>query len=270
MESYCLIIILFWLRHKVINKVVASAELAVSEVGDGSSIAVGGFGLVGVPNVLIQALLKKGATGLRIVSNNCGVDGGGLGLLLEAGRIDHVTASYIGTNKEFERQYLSGLIELELTPQGTLAEKMRSGGAGIPAFYTPAGVGTWVESGELPTQFDNKGTPLKLSKPREKRIFNGKEFILEESITTDFAFVRAYIADTLGNCVFRKSARNFNPNAAMAGRTTIVEAEKIVAAGEIDPDHVHLPGIYVKKVVQLTKEEAELKGIEQYTVRERI
>lgn len=253
----------------MLNKVVKSADEAVADIGDGSSLAVGGFGLVGVPNVLIQALLRKGSKDLTIVSNNCGVDGGGLGLLLEAGKISHVTSSYIGTNKEFERQYLNGLIELELTPQGTLAEKLRSGGAGIPAFYTPAGVGTFVETGELPTRFDDKGNVLKYSTPRELREFDDKQYILERSITTDFALVRAYIADTQGNCVFRKTARNFNPNAAMAGRITIVEAEHIVPAGEIEPDHVHLPGIYVKRVLQLTPEEAAEKGVEQYTVRNR-
>jgi 3-oxoacid CoA-transferase subunit A len=253
----------------MLSKVVNSADEAVADIGDGSSLAVGGFGLVGVPNVLIQALLRKGSKDLTIVSNNCGVDGGGLGLLLEAGKISHVTSSYIGTNKEFERQYLNGLIELELTPQGTLAEKLRSGGAGIPAFYTPAGVGTFVETGELPTRFDDKGNVLKYSTPRELREFDDKQYILERSITTDFALVRAYIADTQGNCVFRKTARNFNPNAAMAGRITIVEAEKIVPAGEIEPDHVHLPGIYVKRVLQLTPEQAADKGVEQYTVRQR-
>jgi len=180
-----------------------------------------------------------------------------------------VTASYIGTNKEFERQYLEGLIELELTPQGTLAEKMRSGGAGIPAFFTPAGVGTWVESGELPTKFDSTGNPIKFSEPRERRSFNGKEYILEKTITTDFALVRAYKADSQGNCVFRKSARNFNPNAGMSGRVTIVEAEQIVQDGELDPESIHLPGIYVKRVIALTPEQAALKGIEQLTVRKR-
>ena len=253
----------------MLSKVVNSADEAVVDIGDGSSLAVGGFGLVGVPNVLIQALLRKGSKDLKIVSNNCGVDGGGLGLLLEAGRISHVTSSYIGTNKEFERQYLNGLIELELTPQGTLAEKLRSGGAGIPAFYTPAGVGTFVETGELPTHFDDKGNVLKYSTPRELREFDDKQYILERSITTDFALVRAYIADTQGNCVFRKTARNFNPNAAMAGRITVVEAEKIVPAGENEPDQIHLPGIYVKRVLQLTPEEAAEKGVEQYTVRKR-
>jgi 3-oxoacid CoA-transferase subunit A len=253
----------------MLNKVVNSADEAVADIGDGSSLAVGGFGLVGVPNVLIQALLRKGSKNLTIVSNNCGVDGGGLGLLLEAGKISHVTSSYIGTNKEFERQYLNGLIELELTPQGTLAEKLRSGGAGIPAFYTPAGVGTFVETGELPTRYDSEGNVVKYSTPRESREFDSKQYILEKSITTDFALVRAYIADTQGNCVFRKAARNFNPNAAMAGRITIVEAEHVVPAGEIEPDHVHLPGINVKRVLQLTPEQAADKGIEQYTVRER-
>ncbi len=253
----------------MINKVVSTPAEAVADIGDGASLAVGGFGLVGVPNVLIKALFNKGSKELRVVSNNCGVDGGGLGILLEAGRIAHVTASYIGTNKEFERQYLEGLIELELTPQGTLAEKMRSGGAGIPAFYTPAGVGTWVESGKLPIKFDNKGMAIKFGKPRQRREFNGKQYILEETITTDFALVRAYKADTQGNCIFRKSARNFNPNAGMAGRITIVEAEEIVEAGQLDPESIHLPGIYVKRVIQLTSAEVAIKGIEQLTVRKR-
>lgn len=251
------------------TKVVNSAEAAVADIVDGSSLAVGGFGLVGVPNTLIQALLDKGSKDLSVVSNNCGVDGGGLGILLEAGRISHVTASYIGTNKEFERQYLSGLIELELTPQGSLAEKLRSGGAGIPAFYTPAGVGTFVETGQLPTRYDLQGKVLKYSTPREVREFDKKQYILEKSITTDFALVRAYIADTQGNCVFRKAARNFNPNAAMAGGITIVEAEYVVEAGAIDPNDIHLPGIYVKRVVQLTPEQSAEKGIEQNTVRTR-
>ncbi|MGI9226053.1 MAG: CoA transferase subunit A [Candidatus Nanopelagicaceae bacterium] len=251
------------------DKVVSSADEAVKDIVDGSSLAVGGFGLVGVPNVLITAILRKGSKELSVVSNNCGVDGGGLGILLEAGRIRHVTASYIGTNKEFERQYLSGLIELELTPQGTLAEKMRAGGSGIPAFYTPAGVGTFVESGEIPTLFDSNGNVLKFSEPRESRTFNSKEYILEKSITTDFALVRAYIADTQGNCVFRKTAKNFNPVAAMAGKITIVEAEQVVPAGDIEPDRVHLPGIYVKRVIQLSEVESSNKGIEQYTVRNR-
>ena len=253
----------------MINKVVTSATEAVADIGNGASLAVGGFGLVGVPNVLIQAVFDRGVKDLSIVSNNCGVDGGGLGILLEAGRISKVKASYIGTNKEFERQYLEGLIELELTPQGTLAEKMRSGGAGIPAFYTPAGVGTWVESGELPIKFDGKGGVEKFSKPREAREFAGKKYIMEETITTDFALVRAYKSDTQGNCVFRKAARNFNPNAAMAGRITIVEAEQIVEPGDLDPEAIHLPGIYVQRVIQLTKEQASIKGIEQMTVRQR-
>lgn len=253
----------------MINKVVSSADEAVADLFDGASLAVGGFGLVGVPNVLIQAIFRKGNRELRVVSNNCGVDGGGLGILLEAGRIAHVTASYIGTNKEFERQYLEGLIELELTPQGTLAEKLRSGGAGIPAFFTPAGVGTWVESGQLPTRFDSHGGVIKYGAPRERRDFNGKQYILEETITTDFSLVRAYKADTQGNCTFRKSARNFNPNAGMAGRITIVEAEEIVEAGALDPESIHLPGIYVKRVVALTPDESAIKGIEQLTVRKR-
>lgn len=249
------------------NKVVDSADESVKDIVDGSSLAVGGFGLVGVPNSLIQAIYRKGSKNLRIVSNNCGVDGGGLGILLEAGRIDHVFASYIGTNKEFERQYLEGLIDLELIPQGTLAEKMRAGGAGIPAFYTPAGEGTWLETGEIPVRYRPDGSVAKFSKPRQVREFNGRRYLLEESITTDFALIRAHIADTQGNCVFRKSARNFNPNAASAGRITIVETEQLVNPGEINPDSVHLSSIYVDRVVKLSPDEASFKPIEQLTIR---
>ena len=249
--------------------VCTSIEEALEGIRDGASILAGGFGLVGIPEKLIQGLRESGVCDLTVISNNCGVDGWGLGILLQNKQIRKMVSSYVGENKEFERQYLEGLIELELTPQGTLAEKMRSGGAGIPAFYTPAGVGTWVESGKLPIKFDNKGMAIKFGKPRQRREFNGKQYILEETITTDFALVRAYKADTQGNCIFRKSARNFNPNAGMAGRITIVEAEEIVEAGQLDPESIHLPGIYVKRVIQLTSAEAAIKGIEQLTVRKR-
>ncbi len=245
-----------------INKVVGTAAEAVADVPDGASLAVGGFGLSGVPNVLISALYDRGTTGLRVVSNNCGAMDTGLSVLLAAGRIVRVTGSYIGGNKEFARQYLSGEIELELIPQGTLAERLRAGGCGIPAFYTPAGVGTQVADGGLPWRYDGQGGVAVVSPPKETREFNGTAYVLERGITTDFALVRAAKGDRHGNLVFNKSARNFNPLAAMAGRVTIAEVEQLVEPGEIDPDHVHLPGIFVQRVVALTAEQAADKLIE--------
>jgi 3-oxoacid CoA-transferase subunit A len=248
------------------NKVVASAADAVSDVDDGATIAVGGFGLCGVPKVLINALYDKGVTGLGIVSNNCGAMEQGLAVLLSAGRIARVTGSYIGQNKEFARQYLAGEIEVELIPQGTLAERLRAGGTGIPAFYTPAGVGTLVADGGLPWRYHPDGTVAIASPPKEVREFDGREYVLETSIRTDFALVRAAKADRLGNLVFAKSARNFNPLAAMAGRVTIAEAEELVDV--IDPDEVHLPGIFVQRVVELSPEQATDKSVEFRTVRD--
>ncbi|WP_406499728.1 CoA transferase subunit A [Streptomyces sp. NBC_00846] len=251
------------------DKVVASAALAVADVPDGASIAVGGFGLSGVPNVLIDALHARGVSGLEVVSNNCGAMDTGLAVLLTAGRISRVTGSYIGGNKEFARQYLGGELELELIPQGTLAERLRAGGAGIPAFYTPAGVGTQVAEGGLPWRYDDAGNVALASPAKEVRTFDGTEYVLERGIRTDFALVRAAKGDRHGNLVFNKSARNFNPLAAMASRVTVAEVEELVEPGEIDPDHVHVPGIFVQRVVGLTREQAEDKKIEQRTVTER-
>jgi len=251
------------------DKVVASADEAVADVPDGASIALGGFGLCGIPSVLIEALLAQGATDLETVSNNCGVDGIGLGVLLEAGRIRRHTGSYVGENKEYARLYLSGELEVEFTPQGTLAERLRAGGAGIPAFYTPAGVGTQVAEGGLPWRYDGHGGVALASPAKEVRAFDGTEYVLEHAIRTDFALVRAAKGDRHGNLVFNKAARNFNPLAAAAGRITVAEVEELVESGEIDPDHVHLPGIFVQRVVVLTREQVADKKIEKRTVTER-
>ncbi|MFJ8933668.1 CoA transferase subunit A [Streptomyces sp. NPDC102340] len=248
------------------DKVVATAAQAVADVGDGSSLAVGGFGLSGVPNVLIKALYEQGTGNLSVVSNNCGAMDSGLAVLLSAGRIDRVTGSYIGGNKEFARQYLAGEIEVEMIPQGTLAERLRSGGAGIPAFYTPAGVGTQVADGGLPWRYDGNGGVAKASPPKEVREFDGVEYVLERGIRTDFALVRAAKGDRHGNLVFNKSTQNFNPLAAQAGKITIAEVEELVEPGEIEPDAVHLPGIFVQRVIALTPEQAADKGIEKRTV----
>ncbi|MFJ8864961.1 CoA transferase subunit A [Streptomyces sp. NPDC102473] len=251
------------------DKVVASAALAVADVPDGASVAVGGFGLSGVPNVLIDALHASGVSGLAVVSNNCGALDSGLAVLLSAGRISRVTGSYIGGNKEFARQYLGGELELELIPQGTLAERLRAGGAGIPAFYTPAGVGTQVADGGIPWRYDGEGGVAVASPAKEVRDFDGTEYVLEHSIRTDFALVRAAKGDRHGNLVFNRSARNFNPLAAMAGRVTVAEVEELVEPGGIDPDHVHLPGIFVQRVVALTPGQAADKKVEKRTVTER-
>ncbi|MGV9794554.1 MULTISPECIES: 3-oxoacid CoA-transferase subunit A [unclassified Gordonia (in: high G+C Gram-positive bacteria)] len=252
-----------------VDKVVAGPQAAVADIPDGASIAVGGFGLAGIPWFLIEALLDQGAGDLTIVSNNCGVDGAGLGLLLEARKIRKVIASYIGENKEFGRQFLAGEVTVELTPQGTLAERMRAGGSGVGAFFTPTGVGTLVAEGGLPWRYNSDGTVAESSPPKEVREFGGQPMVLEESIVTDFALIRAAVVDRAGNCRFHAAARNFNPPAAMAGRYTIVEAEKVVEVGEIAPDDVHLPGIFVKSIVELTPEQAARKEIEQRTVRTR-
>ncbi len=246
------------------DKVVASAADAVSDLADRASIAVGGFGLCGVPFTLIDAVYDRGVTDLSIVSNNCGTIGRGLGRLLDAGRITRAMGSYVGENKELARRYLGGEIELELMPQGTLSEKLRAGGCGIPAFYTPAGVGTMVAEGGLPWRYDGEGGVVVASPPKEVREFGGQEYVLEESVTTDFALVRAERGDRHGNLVFTRSARNFNPLCAMAARTAIAEVEELVDA--IDPDEVHLPGIFVQRVVALTPEQAADKPIEKRTV----
>ncbi|MET9969491.1 CoA transferase subunit A [Streptomyces sp. NPDC006356] len=249
------------------DKVCASAAEAVADIPDGASLAVGGFGLSGIPAVLIQALYGQGATGLSVVSNNCGVDGRGLGVLLADGRITRVTGSYVGENKEFARQYLSGELEVELVPQGTLAERLRAGGAGIPAFYTPAGVGTQVARGGLPWRYAPDGTVAVASPPKETRDFNGRTHVLEHGITTDFALVRAWRGDRHGNLIFRKAAANFNPLAAMAGRITIAEVEQLVEPGQLSPNEVHLPGVFVQRVLELTSDEVADKQIEKRTVR---
>ena len=250
------------------DKTVATAAEAVADVGDGASVAVGGFGLSGVPEVLIRALLAAGPGRLHVVSNNCGVDGGGLGLLLAAGRIARVTGSYVGENKEFARQYLAGELELELTPQGTLAERLRAGGAGIPAFFTPAGVGTQVADGGLPWRHAPGGGVALASPPKEVRSFGGRDHVLEHAITTDLALVRAAVGDRHGNLVFHRSARNFNPLSAMAGRITVAEVERLVEPGELDPDAVHLPGVFVQRVLELTPEQAADKHIEKRMTRQ--
>jgi 3-oxoacid CoA-transferase subunit A len=249
------------------DKTVESAAAAVADIGDGASLAVGGFGLSGVPNALVRAVFEGGATDLHVVSNNCGAMDSGLAVLLAAGRIARVTGSYLGNNHEFRRQYLAGEVELELIPQGTLAERLRAGGVGIPAFYTPAGVGTQVADGGLPWRHDGSGGVAVASPAKEVRAFDGVEYVLERGIRCDFALVRAARGDRHGNLVFAKSARNFNPLAAMAGRVTIAEVEELVEPGAIDPDHVHLPGVFVQRVVALSPGEASDKKIEIRTVR---
>jgi 3-oxoacid CoA-transferase subunit A len=229
------------------KKVFPNAAAALAGViKDGQTIAVGGFGLCGIPEALIAALRDSGVHNLTAISNNAGVDGFGLGLLLATRQIKKMIASYVGENKEFERQYLAGELELEFTPQGTLAEKLRAGGAGIPAFFTKTGVGTIVAEG------------------KEVREFDGEQYVMERSLVADVALVKAYMADKAGNLVYRKTARNFNPNVAMAGKITIVEVEKLVEVGEIDPNEVHTPSIFVHRIVHNPTPE---KRIEQRTVR---
>ena len=215
----------------MIDKRVPSANEAVQDIFDGASLAVGGFGLCGIPEHLIAALVKKGVKGLTCYSNNAGVDDFGLGLLLQNRQIKKMVSSYVGENAEFERQYLHGELELEFAPQGTLAERMRAGGAGIPAFYTPTSAGTVVAEG------------------KETKYFNGRECVLEHGIVADFALVKAWKADRLGNLIYRKTARNFNPMAATCGRICIAEVEEIVEVGDLDPDHIHTPGVYVHRLV---------------------
>jgi 3-oxoacid CoA-transferase len=255
------------------DKVVHSAAQAIEGVGDGATLSVGGFGLCGIPSVLIAALLDAGVTDLEVVSNNCGVDDWGLGLLLNKRRIRRMVSSYVGENKDFERQYLSGELEVELVPQGTLAEKLRAGGCGIPAFFTATGVGSQVSEGGLPWRYDAAGAPISESPPKvtQEMEFNGqtRTFVLEKAITCDFGLVRAWKGDRHGNLVFRKSARNFNPLAAMAGQITIAEVEELLEPGEIDPDDVHLPGIYVHRVLALTPEQVTDKRIEIVITRPR-
>ncbi|WP_374573748.1 CoA transferase subunit A [Acinetobacter sp.] len=229
------------------NKVYENADAALRDiVKDGQTLAVGGFGLCGIPEALIAALKQTGAKQLTCISNNAGVDGFGLGVLLETKQIKKMISSYVGENKEFERQYLNGELEVELTPQGTLAEKLRAGGAGIPAFFTQTGVGTLIAEG------------------KEVREFDGKDYILENSLTADIALVKAYKADKAGNLIFRKTAQNFNPVCAMAGKISIAEVEEIVEIGDLDPDEIHLPGIYINRIVLNAHPE---KRIEQMTLK---
>lgn len=246
------------------GKVVATAAEAVADVSDGSSLAVGGFGLSGIPEVLIEALLELGVGDLETVSNNLGIDGIGLGVLLQHKRIRRTVNSYVGENKEFARQYLAGELELELTPQGTLAERLRAGGAGIPAFYTPTGVGTQVADGGLAWRYDPSGAVAVPSPPKETREFEGRIYVLERAIRTDFALVHAFKGDRHGNLVYREAAGNFNADCAVAGRITIAQVEQLVEPGEIDPAHVHTPGIYVHRVVHVPN---PVKRIEKEMVR---
>jgi 3-oxoacid CoA-transferase subunit A len=227
------------------GKIVDSISEAIEDIKDGSTLIVGGFGLSGIPEKTIIAIRDKGVKDLTVVSNNCGVDDWGLGLLLANKQIKKMVASYVGENKIFERQFLSGELEVELVPQGTLAERIRAGGAGIPGFYTATGVGTPIAEG------------------KEHKEFNGRTYILEQGIVGDFALVKAWKADPLGNLVYRKTARNFNPLAAMSGKVTIAEVEEIVEVGELDPDAIHTPGVYVQRVLLGTNYE---KRIEKRTV----
>lgn len=230
------------------NKVYASAAEAVRDIPNGATLLVGGFGLVGIPENLIAALQAQGTSDLVCVSNNCGVDDWGLGLLLQNHQIRKMMSSYVGENKTFERQYLSGELEVELVPQGTLAERIRAGGAGIAGFYTPAGVGTVIAEG------------------KEVREFDGKEYVLERPIRGDFSLIKGWKADTLGNVIYRKTARNFNPMIAAAGKTTIVEVEELVEPGTLDPDEIHTPSIYVQRIVVGSSYQ---KRIERRTTRSR-
>ncbi len=245
------------------DKVVPSAAQAVQDISDGVSLAVVGFGLCGIPMVLINAVLSQGARDLVTVSNNCGVDDWGLGVLLKAKRIRRTTGSYVGENKEFERQFLSGELEVELVPQDTLAERLRAGGAGVPAFYTPAGVGTQVAEGGLPWRYGDGGVIVMASPAKEVREFDGRLFVLETAIRTDFALVHARYGDRHGNLVYERSAANFNPLCAAAARVTIAEVEELLEPGEIDPMTVHTPGIFVQRVVLVQNVE---KRIERRTV----
>ena len=229
----------------MINKVVSDADAAVADVPEGATLVVGGFGLCGIPENLIAALVRRGVRNLTAVSNNCGVDDWGLGLLLRSRQIRKMVSSYVGENAEFERQFLSGELEVELVPQGTLAERMRAGGAGIPGFYTPTGVGTPVAEG------------------KETKTFDGREYLLERGIVGDFSLVAAWKGDRLGNLVYRKAARNFNPMAATAGRISVAEVEELVEPGELDPESVHTPGVFVNRVVVAPRQ----KRIERRTVR---
>jgi len=245
------------------NKVFKSAREAVADIPAGATILAGGFGLCGIPENSIRALVELGVKDLTFVSNNCGVDDFGLGLLLRNKQIVKMLSSYVGENKEFERQYLSGELEVELCPQGTLAERVRAGGAGIPAFFTPTGAGTAVSDGGLPLRYAADGSVAKSSVKKETREFGGRLHVLEPAITGDFAIVKAWKGDRFGNLVYRHTAMNFNPMMATAAKITIAEVEEIVEVGELDPDHIHTPGIYVHRVIKGEKFE---KRIERRTV----
>lgn len=227
-------------------KVRTSIEEAINDIQDGATIMVGGFGLVGIPEKLIEGLLRKGARNLTIISNNCGIDDYALGTLLTTRQIRKMVASYVGENREFERQFLAGELELEFVPQGTLAERIRAGGAGIPAFYTPAGVGTQLTEG------------------KEVRTFNGKDYVLENALHADFSFVKAWQGDKAGNLIYNKTSCNFNPMMAAAGKVTIAEVEELLEVGDLDPNFIHTPGVYVQRVIQCSSYE---KRIERRTVR---
>jgi len=249
-----------------VDKIVASAREAVADIPAGATLSVGGFGLCGVPIALIDALLEQGADNLTTISNNCGVDDQALGILLYAGRITKTISSFVGGNKELARLYLTGELEVELTPQGSLAERLRAGGSGIPAFYTPTGVGTMVAEGGIPVRYDAEGNVVKTSEAKEVRVFDGRQYVLETALTADFGLVRAAKGDRHGNLVFHESARNFNPLAGMAARVTIAEVEELVEPGEITPEDVHLPGVFVNRVVVVG---TEGKKIEKRTTRPR-
>jgi 3-oxoacid CoA-transferase subunit A len=255
------------------DKVVTDPDACVRDVADGMSVATGGFGICGIPVVLLEALARRGSRDLVVISNNCGIQGVGNSLLLQNRQIRRLIASYVGENKELERQYLGGEVEIELTPQGTLAERLRAGGAGIPAFFTLTGVGTQVASGGLPVRYAVDGSVALASaaKPTATFSWDGvpRTFVREEALRPDVALVRAWKGDRHGNLVFRRAARNFNPLCAMASRFTVAEVERLVEPGELDPDHVHLPGIYVDRVLPLTAAQAAGKGIERRTVRPR-
>jgi len=250
---------------QIMDKVVGSAADAVADIPNGASLAVGGFGLCGIPSALIAALHAQGTTDLSAVSNNCGVDDWGLGILLADHRIGRMTSSYVGENKEFARQFLSGELEVELTPQGTLAERLRAGGCGIPAFYTATGGGTQVADGGLPWRYAPDGSVALASPRKDTRVYDGREYVLEEAIICDFGLVHAARGDRHGNLVFNLSARNFNPLCAMAGKITIAEVEELVEPGDLHPDEIHLPGIYVQRVVDVGPDVE--KRIERRTVR---
>jgi 3-oxoacid CoA-transferase/3-oxoacid CoA-transferase subunit A len=245
------------------NKVKESAREAVADIPTGATILAGGFGLCGIPENCIRALAELGVKDLTFVSNNCGVDDFGLGILLGKKQIKKMLSSYVGENKEFERQYLSGELEVELCPQGTLAERLRAGGAGIPAFFTPTGAGTAVSDGGLPLKYAADGSVAKASPKKETREFDGRTYVLEPAITGDFAIIKAWKGDRFGNLVYRHTAMNFNPMMATAAKVTIAEVEEIVEVGSLDPDHIHTPGIFVHRVFKGVGYE---KRIERRTV----